>query len=258
MSKSPATKRSALTAWSTEILRLTAFHQLGVQKGHNDWWESVTGSQPESKNLKPREGGYEVAGPFANGVLTLRADVARFDWILSGAVSMDKPLTTFPLVGSLQDAMGSFMPLMQAWLPTAPPINRIAFGAVWQQQVSDRVAGYRLLDAYLPFVELDAEKSSDFLYQINRHHTASEFGQMHINRIARWSVALMQPVTIALGAGKPPTSVSTGESVSALRLELDINTDATRTEPLSPNTLASFYKYLAKLGTEFAEKGDIK
>lgn len=246
-----------LDAWNAEMLRVTAFHRLGQQSDRN-LWEEVTGSSPESKVSKPREGGYEVSGPCAGGVLTLRADPARIDWLYTVAVSMDKPLPTYPTVGPFPDALNIFSPLMSRWLQLAPSIVRLAFGAVLLRQVSNRIEGYEWLDAYLPHVEIEPIHSSDFLYQINRHHVAEAFDKLHVNRVSKWSVAQFLPLSLQVTMSQVPAPQAVvGDAVDALRVDLDMNTDALRQEPLPKDKLVALLNLLESLGKEIAKKGDI-
>ena len=256
-----AAKLPELSAWKAEMLRLTVFHKLGPQSDDQGWWQTVAGAAPESKNSKPREGGYEVSGPMGPGVLTLRGDPFRFDWLYTAPISLDTPLVGIPTVGPLTEALTVFLPLMQSWLPLAPPTHRVAFGTVAMQPVDDRVAGYRLLDKYLPSITMDPENSSEFSYSINRHRKVEGFGNLHINRLSKWSVLRFQPFAINVNAiaGQHGTANSVqGAAHEALRLELDMNTDAQRTQPYDANQLPALFAYLVDLGKEILENGDIK
>ena len=254
-------KLAELSTWKTEMLRLTAFHRLGPQSDDNGWWESTVGAPPESKNLKPREGGLEVSGPVGTGVLTLRINPFRYDWIYTASFSLEGPPTDFPTIGQFPDALAVFLPLMNSWLGTSPETHRIAFGTTVLHPVTDRISGYKLLGQYLPSVILDPENSSEFSYSINRHWKASEFENIHINRISKWAVAHIQPVQISMTMGLGQKTIADsvqGTGLHAMRVEIDINTDADRQEPLLGSQLQDYFKYLEKLGEEIILKGDVK
>lgn len=259
-SKKAESKLPKLELWKVETLRLTAFHHLGTQGSDNDWWETTVGAQPESKTMKPRDGGYEVTGPFSNGILMLKADILRFDWLYSAAINVERPIAMLPSLGAFPEACDTFVTLVKKWLPIAPDLRRIAFGAVVLQDVTDRVAGYELADRYLHAVDIDPEGSSEFSYSINRARTVSEFDELRINRLSRWSVARFQPMTAMVVGGQqgPQTSTVFGDAVNAVRVELDINTDADRTIPLPKQHFTSMFVRLVQFGTEILEKGDIK
>lgn len=255
----PMVKLPALSAWNVEILRLTAFHVPGTQTSDNNWWEDVTKSIPESKTMKPREGGFEVSGPYGGGALTLKADLIRFDWLLTPLISQDAPTPGVPTTGPLPDAMKTFTSLIQAWLPKTPNIIRLAFGAVVSQEVPDRVAGYNLLNNYLPAIELDPEGSTEFSYSINRPRSVTILGGMKINRLSKWSVGRFQAMTLTKVIGQPAiTSSLLGDSIHALRLELDINTDEQRNEPLPIASLPELFDCITEFGEEIVQKGDVK
>jgi hypothetical protein len=248
-----------LSVWKAETLRVTAFHEPGVQTLNNTWWEDVTGAIPDSKTMKPREGGYEVAGTYAGGVLTLKADTFRFDWLFTPSNSPDKPTTGLPSIGPLPNAMESFLKSMQAWWAKAPPITRLAFGTVVLQEVQDRIAGYKLINDYLPAVDVDAEGSTEFSYSINRPRTANDLAGIKINRLSRWSVGLFQPISFTMIVGQAPVASSvTGEPAHALRLELDINTEGERRDPLPNQQLPALIDRLVAFGTEIITRGDLK
>lgn len=258
MAKAAPNKLPELSAWSTEILRLTAFHRLGSQEDSRKWWEQIVGTPPESVVLKPREGGYEVTGPFANGALTLRADFGRFDWLFAAPVALDKPTLDIPNAGPLSKALDGFLPLMETWLGLATEINRLAFGAAALQIIDDRVAGYKLLDEYLPFVEVDVENSSEFSYSINRQRKIEDYDNMVINRLSKWAIVKFQPMMLRMISGQPVADAISGEASNALRLEVDISTDANRVEPFEQAELLGLFSVLVARGKEIIEKGDIK
>lgn len=257
----PAMKLPELSAWKTEMLRLTVFHQLGPQLDDHGWWETVVGTAPESKSVKPREGGFEVSGPLGTGVLTLRANPFRYDWLYSAAISLDKLPGEFPTVGPLPEALTVFVPLMVAWFATGPQAHRLAFGTAVLQSVEDRVTGYKLLDGYLPSITMDPDNSSEFSYSINRHRKAHDFDDIHVNRISKWSVIRLQSMMISMNmliGQQATTDAAQGQALEALRLDLDINTDAERTQLLPTNQLPGLFRHLVDLGKEIIEKGDIK
>lgn len=249
-----------LEAWKAEVLRLTAFHQLGPQTTDHNWWEAVTRGTPETKNLKPREGGYEVAGAIGSGILTLKADFSRFDWLFTANPSLDKPLGEFPTAGPLPEALGRFVECAQSWLSLAPALTRIAFGAVLLQPVRDREAGYIALGDYLPSVKLDPEGTSEFTYSINRHFKAEQLDGLHVNRLSKWAVVHLQPMLLKVVAGgrDSVTEQVLGSREEYIRLEVDINTEATRREPLPGAQMARIFELLVDLGCRIAERGDIK
>jgi len=245
--------------WVAEVLRLTVFHRAGSQKDDGGAWAAIVGEQPELMNVKPREGGFEASGPCGGAMLTFKADPLRMDWLLTAPISLDKPPATMPAIGPMADALNTFEPLMTKWLPSAPATHRIAFGATFLQPVIDRVTGYKLLDAYLPTVDVNPEHSSEFLYRINRHLKADAFNNLHVNRIATWTCAAYQPLMLQVQFGRDAQGsvAPVGEMQSAVRVELDINTDAARKEELPKDDLPALFQHLVKLGKEIAEKGDI-
>ena len=256
----PKSELPSLDHWNVESLRLSAFHHLGPQVDDHGWWEAIVGAQPESKNMKPRDGGYEITGPFSNGLLILKADFLRFDWLYSAAINVERPPATFPSLGPFPEACDTFVAAMKKWLPSAPDLRRLAFGAVVLQDAKDRVSGYELADGYLHAVELDPAGSSEFSYSINRPRSVPDLNEIRINRLSRWSVARFQPIMAMMiqGVQGPQTSTMAGDAMNAVRVELDINTDPELASPLPKEQLASTFDRLIAFGREILEKGDIK
>jgi hypothetical protein len=146
---------------------------------------------------------------------------------------------------------------MLRWLAGAPALNRMAFGVLLNLPVGEREIGYRTLSTLLP-IRIDAAKSRDFLYQINRPRLASTPGAvgLEINCLSRWMVSLLARAKLTF------TEASVGffdrENVtSACRVEMDINTAGERQEALPRETYAGLFRELVEIACEIAEKGDV-
>lgn len=123
--------------------------------------------------------------------------------------------------------------------------------------MESKVAGYQQLAAYLPFVQLDPHNSSDFLYQINRPRTAESVPGLILNRLSRWSVTAQQELGIGIPLNpSQPMHTMIGREAYACRLELDINTDAKRTESLPHDSLGQLFMELVRLGKVIVSTGD--
>src|SRR5437899_1373261 len=153
--------------WEAESIRLTAFpdRSVNLQLDNIEWWRSVTGTPPETRISRLRLPGFQEEGPFAGGKLVLAATPARIDWHLVPA-DVVEPTPGFQFLGVLSDCLGDFVAGMQAWLRTAPQLERLAFGATAMLHVADRADGYQKLSTLLHSLRIDAENSSDLSYQI--------------------------------------------------------------------------------------------
>lgn len=257
MPKTESISLQTLATWEVETLRLTAFPTPAAPAEGYNWWTELIGEPPEITTNRPRESARREEGPFCGGRLINEVRPVRIDWLLAPSQETGTVAETPPSVGRLTESLEPFSQVMNRWLSsgTCPTLARLAFGAVLFFPVESRVAGYQQLAAYLPFVQLDPFNSSDFLYQINRPRTA-ESG-LTLNRLSRWSVAVRRELGIAiLGPSQPPHTVMAGEA-HACRLQLDVNTDQRRSDPLPHDSLVQLLEELVRLAKEIVSKGDI-
>ena len=250
--------RLPITAWDLESLRLTAFSITVSQVDDTGWWESLMGGSPEVEVVRRRESGKTTEGAFGEGRLVIQTSPGRIDFHAIPSPQQEAA-SGFLNIGKFEHALGGFSDLVNRWLAlgSCPDIQRIAFGVVLLSSVDSKVSGYRQLAAYLPSVSIDAEHSTDLLYQINRpRESTTGIPALKINRLSKWSVAQM------LGAGLivEPTRIlhrSMSPGSRACRLELDISTDEERREPLPREAHPSIFKELTDLGSEIVIAGDI-
>ncbi len=234
--------------WEAESLRLTAFLSPSAQIDRQDWWKTIVGDLPERTTSERSTGLQQEEGKFRDGKLSLIVQPTRIDWQLTPP---DISPIGFPKIGPWLDSLRSFHDLMLSWIAIAPPVQRLAFGAVFLLQVPNSQEGYKKLSTYLPF-ELDKD-STDFFYQINRPRKSTSARQLDlkINRLSKWNVlggfalSLNQPLQIK------PTQFS-------LRLELDLSTAEDFQNELPSEQLPQILSELVEIGKEIALKGDIK
>ena len=232
--------------WSVQNLRLTAFPADPTAALDLDsWWDGVAGSPPESETHRPREGVRQKQGLHDGAQLTLIVQPAVIHWRIDPPDNPDIESVHVPMIGGLPATLDAFFARMSLWfqLSTCPSIRRLAFGAVLVQQANSREAGYRLLAHYLrQTVKLDAERTSDFLYQINRPMPSLQtIPGLSVNRLSKWHVGQWAYSMIQV---VPPVSpgvvlpVATGSAVGA-QVDLDINTDAASTSTIPGSQLLS-------------------
>ncbi len=128
--------------WQAETLRVTAFPSPAATIAEPTWWSDLTGETPENRTTRPRERVFIEQGSWGGRRLTLGMNPTRIDWVFGG-IEDDSPLTAF------NDSLKALRELILQWLPTCPPIRRLAFGAVVRAPVESREAGYRQIAAYL-------------------------------------------------------------------------------------------------------------
>jgi hypothetical protein len=243
--------------WQAESFRLTAFLSPSAQVLEQDWWKTLTSEFPDRKTSELKIGLQQEEGKFKDekteGTLVLTVQPTRVDWQLIPPI--DNLVSGFPTLGSFANCLDSFLVLMLRWIELAPPIQRLAFGAVLTKSVDSSKEGYQWVSSYLPF-NLD-EESSDFLYQINRpiKATSTENADLLINRLSKWSVNLLAGFNI--DPIRPEQFISRLPQFS-VRLELDINTTADPSVELNSEQLPQIFQELVELGRKIAIQGDQK
>lgn len=244
-----------LDAWLAESIRVTTFPSEVVSTEQLTWWDSFVGSPAETITSRPKIGQYVASGDFEGRRLTLHIQPGRIEWNLSPTPRDSDEEFAPPSLGLFSEALASLLKVASAWLPHAPALNRIAFGAVLTQPVADRRAGYVLLQHYLKSVKIDPDGSSDLSYQINRPRPSAYVEGLPINRLSKWSVQLAQRVTMTVGSENIVTRALMNES--SCRLELDVNTAPNILPALPPQQLGSLLQEAVDFGRELALSGDI-
>lgn len=241
--------------WLAESMRATNFPTPGAEYDPGQWWRSLLGQEPDTRVVRPGVREWKEEGGFAGGNLSLTSSPAGIvQWTLSPAPLKEVP-TEFPTVGRFVDACDAFCTLVRRWFELAPRLDRIAFGTTVLFPVANRVEGYRLLSQYLHDVRLDAENSTDLLYQINRRRP-SRVGieGLEINRLCKWSVAQLR-VTVQL-INPSPADVRSLTPLYAIYVELDINTAPEYRGGFEPQHSAEIFDELVLLAREIIETGD--
>lgn len=251
-------ERPSQDIWQVESLRFTAFPTPDAQIEEPTWWKDLIGEPAERKVSAPKRRILQEEGAFSGGKLMLSIQPLRIDWTLSPSPSQQQELDALPTIGLVSDSLRVFSELIERWIQSEsfPPVKRIALGTILLHPVENGKQGYEQLSAYLPAIQLDTEHSSDFSYQINRPRASvSGLADLKINRVSRWSVALMRAGSIAVG---PQTVESVmGREHFACRLELDINTAADFAGSLPRERLPAILHELASFGEEIVREGDV-
>lgn len=241
---------SEFNKWLVERLRLTIFPKDKTVFAHSGW-KDLLQEEPEQKIDSPREGKIVEYGSWGNGNLYFESSLGRRDWHWDAIFN---PNETIPNIDPFIDASQSFIDLMDKSLENSPDVDRIAFGGVFHLPVIDKGEGYGKIAKYLPYIELDPN-SSDFYYSINRPRPANEkIKGLQINRLSKWSVSSIKQLRL----GADGRSIEPSTNLSAIRLELDINTVPDDNISFLSNNQSEIFHELFGLGKEIIEKGDIK
>jgi hypothetical protein len=244
--------------WQGQLARLTVFPSQDAITRSAEWWQAATDDQPDETTMNPKKGSGQIQGAFGQGKLILNLEPDRIDWLLAPADREMGEQTNgeFPTLGPATEMVNTFSAIAEKWLTqdSLPAIARIAFGAVLLHPEADRRAGYLRLPDYVP-VQVNPE-SSDFLYQINPPPVASETGieGLHLNRLSKWSVVTLQSFAFKMSA-TGVTAQRADPQVTALRLELDINTVPAFAGPFPHARLVHVFRELVAAGRAIATDG---
>lgn len=265
----PAEHLVELNYWVAQSVRLTAF-PAGLIDSDSvvDWWRDVAGSRPEESRARPREGQLTESGTVAldegRGV-QVQLDVLpiRAEWRIAppegedGQENDQRDGDSFALTSL--DEFGRATELIQVvarrWWPMAPPLKRLAFGAVIVHPVDSAEDAYQELSRFVHY-PLEREHMSDFLLQVNRPRLARSTSEsLQLNRLVKWSSLTIRRVQLSVTGDQ----IESGQSVEryTVRCELDINTQATRQEPLPVEQLPELFVEMCALASEIAQSGDI-
>jgi hypothetical protein len=252
------TNRRDPDVWQAQSLRLTAFHTQGNGIIQQSWWQELVGEAAETITDQPKKGMRQEEGPFESGVLSLRIEPSRIDWLFFARGEQSENPNQFPTIGSFSDAEKPFRSLAEKWLRVCPLPSRLAFGAILVLPAPNHEAGYRLLGSYLPAVNVDPD-SSDFTYSVNRRRQSKIVADLKINRLSRWAFLRSEVVRLLIDSGGPVLAKrSVPQKDYACTLELDVNTAPEFSASLPKEKLLQLFDELLGLAEEIASKGDVK
>jgi hypothetical protein len=241
-----------LSSWKVLSLRTTAFYFPSEKVDPAGWWFELMESSPDAELRKPKEGVVRLEDSIENGKRSITTSPGRVDFRLEGEDVGGDP---FRRVDAPEEVSPGFMQLSKSLLGLAsfPAVKRLAFGSVMDLPVREREDGYRQLSAYLPF-EIDASKSRDFLYRINRPRQSRTAEGLIVNRVSVWTVRILRETQLTVSASGQIVSLKDNSAPAyACRVELDINTDAEYTGALG----VAILEELVDLAREIYEKGEI-
>lgn len=250
------TKSSAGTLdWLVKQARLTIFIKIFDLIALEEWWSAITGEQPANITSQPMNRIYKVFGNVDNNIFAISQTGNKIDLIIQNSqigASGPEPM------GSYDEAMISLAGIVKQWVKVKglPPITRLAFGCNLLMEIPSFEEGYDRLKGHLPNLNLDAEKSKDFTYQINRPTpTKTSVENLIINRLSKWSLSEHQ--LIAFAAASDGVSIGSKAYQYVCQLDLDINTSIDFNKVIPKSRIQDLFTEFSQMGREIEEKGDI-
>jgi hypothetical protein len=243
-------------AWKTELLRLSVFSNRPVQVSDADWTAITGQTESETRQSQPG-GGRAYLGAHRGARLTVASSGQRVDIMqtVNPVVPAGDagPTVTF---GDWAQVREPFVHDTEQWLSSVEfPVVRLAFSCVLLAAAEDRLTAYQLLKRLLRSVDIDPMQMRELLFRVNWRVKSVVVPDLALNRITNWSSIFLQNILLQVGGG--PASLSSSEiKRDFVRLEVDHNTDETRTEPFDRAQLAPIYGELVALAIENAAKGE--
>ena len=196
--------------WLTLQARLTTFHPDGTPMPDiAEWWQHTFRTEPDRIESMPRERSVQVGGNLPDGYLTVSSIPGRTDFILEPAneqsINSDRDWPGLS-VRSYHEVVGNMVTPVRHWLNTQTPVYRLAVGARLLAPSPDLDSVYRSLGKFLPGIHLEGISNPDFIFRINRQRHSTHEPTVLINRVAAWSTAQGQNVTIPVGHEHPNPS----------------------------------------------------
>ncbi|MHC2104410.1 hypothetical protein [Methylobacterium sp. CM6246] len=177
----------------------------------------------------------QSTGPFGNGVLSVNQLPGRVDIIYGPKAPSETELASSPFVeiGPFLEAEHLFNSRAAAEVINFESVIRIGYAPIALIIDANQLASNQVMAAYMPELNIDPERDSDIILQINKPKIFPELGGAKINRIFKWQVAEMQLMHI-VGIASVPSKVI---SHSMCRLDLDLSTDARSPSIIEKNML---------------------
>lgn len=244
-----------LNEWLAESLRATIFPPPGVAPVAETWWRDTLNREPDTRAIKPATREHLEEGLLEGAKLLLTVNpIGVVQWQVVALPPTEVP-SDLLAAGPLMTILPSFIGLLERWFPMCPGASRIAFGAVGLLRVSGHREAYERLATFLRSVKIDPEKSTDFLYRINRpRESITSISDLRINRLSTWHAIRMGVLASPTGSG-PYALINERH---ACRVEVDINTVPTFQGTFTPHQVTEVFRELQRLGLEIIEAGDIE
>lgn len=242
--------------WTCETLRLSLFSSDSLLVTGDDW--SALTSQTEAEREQRQAGRKTFSSELFGGLLSLSSIANRADIVLSPSTNVERlSEDNIPSIGPWPACLDLFREATEAYLPKfGVPIYRVAFGAILLSVHRERLDAYKVLTSQVKSLSHPPEALHDVLFRINWPQNSTADNSLMLNRLTTWRVQQAQLQVVVPDGNSPPSYVHPLAHV--MRLELDHNTDASRTEPFDADLAIPIYRELTNLALQNAEQGEIR
>ena len=239
--------------WLAEHIRVSLFSNEAVQVTEEDWC-AIT-KEKEAEARQAIAGGRVFSGRFETGLLNFSAAYSRIDIVLASPLPTELPAEPkFASVGQWELVRDRFFQVTHSWIEQSKfPIVRIAFGAALNSPARGKIEAYNVLKQLITTVNVDPDRMQELMFRVNLPTHSNVIPHLTINRINTWSA-----IRIVYSNFEPssPIPLMNTPQLDGVRLEIDNNTDVSRTERFPQNQLVPILSELISYASESASKGD--
>lgn len=238
--------------WNIETLRVTIFVNDKLNPNQLEaWLQTVSENSPSKINKTPSS--FLGVSRSTEGFLETKWKANRLDVILSSEIPQsNRTITTFSEVSSL---FGRFVDRIPE-IGEFAIVDRLAIGLVLSFQVPSESEGLKILSPIIVGLNLPGS-ARDFSYRINHPCESAVVSGLKINRLATWSVGMVQIIRIHVNQDGSQDQQTIKTDPPAIRLELDINTNEATPLKADQDQLKKLLNELKKIALGVASGGEV-
>ena len=237
--------------WKIVSMRVTAFVDGDLSSSIlESWLEEVSENAPSKVNKMPSS----FTGIAKNdvGFLKVQWSDNKLDVILSSKE---------PQINQTIAPMSEIAPLFSQFVDQVPniknlaPVDRIAFGLILTCPVPSEEEGLKALSTSIVGLKL-SPSVRDFLYRVNHPCKSSTDDTLLLNRLTTWSVGHVQVIQLQINQDGSQERKVLSETPTAMRFELDINTDEAVSLGAGSDKLKSLLDELKTIALDIVQNGE--
>lgn len=206
--------------WQIESIRVTAFVNGQLNPDMLETWiKEISENSPSQISKAPSS---------FIGVSRSTAGFLRTNWNanrLDVTLSSEQPQSS-QTIAPISEATSLFSRFVDRIpeIGELAPVDRLALGLILTFQVPSESEGLEVLSPSIVSLNLPPS-ARDFLYRVNHPYKSRTVDGLNLNRLATWSVGHMQLIRILITPDGSQVQQTISDVPTAIRLELDINTD---------------------------------
>lgn len=249
--------------WMLESVRLSFFTKSITNHGDMEKWiKAITGS--EANQIQKGHAGFEGIGLCQGDFFVLKGGPNRIDILFQPqpnnlAGNIGDLSKIFQITQLVCDSLDN----LDGWIRA----SRIAVSATITRIAENQIDANLALSELLPNVVIDANKTTDFLYRVNRPSNIDCGTILNINCLGTWQTAIIQhvqfqfEVTSNLPHGinrtiNAPVQLL-GDPILIAKAELECNTDAGIDVDADNSKQKTIIMVLATEVSKLASSGDL-